>query len=321
MKGSFPRNDNGTADTNKNGYYRFVGLTSEIQSGRSKSFIISDQRGRSIEIAIFNKDGQYYAISNTCIHKGAPLSKGILKGGIVTCSWHGWKYCIKNGRSPHKGGDSVNSYEVKIVKSNKLFVNCIPSSLAKRVFTPHKRYVDLERSVNGYLMHMSKDTTLQINTKKRNTRVLGISTTNANDKMAPRKSTSEEALRFALDYAHKYFETETVMIKLRELNFKHCEGYYSKNANACIFPCSISEVDSEDQMLEIYDRVILWADIVIIATPIRWGSASSLYYQMIQRMNCVQNQSVTHGKYLIRDKVAGFIITGGQDNVQHVAGE
>jgi hypothetical protein len=42
---------------------------------------------------------------------------------------------------------------------------------------------------------------------------------------------------------------------------------------------------------------------------------------MIQRMNCVQNQSVTHGKYLIRDKVAGFIITGGQDNVQHVAGE
>ena len=323
MKKSFPGNDNGTADTSKNGYYRFVGLTSDIQSGRSKSFIISDQRGRSIEIAIFNKDGQYYAISNTCIHKGAPLSKGILEGDIVTCSWHGWKYSIKNGRSPHKGGDSVNSYEVKIVNSNKLFVNCIPSNLAKRVFTPHKRYRDLERSVNEYLMHMSmsKDTRLQINTKKRNTRILGISTTNANDKMAPRKSTSEEALRFALDYAHKYFETETVMIKLRELNFKHCEGYYSKNANACIFPCSISEVDSDDQMLEIYDRVILWADIVVIATPIRWGSASSLYYQMIQRMNCVQNQSVTHGKYLIRDKVAGFIITGGQDNVQHVAGE
>ena len=87
------------------------------------------------------------------------------------------------------------------------------------------------------------------------------------------------------------------------------------------FPCSISEVDSEDQMLEIYNKVILWADIVLVATPIRWGSASSLYYQMIQRMNCVQNQSVTHGNYLIRDKVAGFIITGGQDNVQHVAGE
>ena len=47
----------------------------------------------------------------------------------------------------------------------------------------------------------------------------------------------------------------------------------------------------------------------------------SLYYQMVQRMNCVQNQSVTNQQYLIRDKAAAFIITGGQDNVQHVAGE
>ena len=39
---------------------------------------------------------------------------------------------------------------------------------------------------------------------------------------------------------------------------------------------------------------------------------------MIQRMNCVQNQIITHDTYLIRDKVAAFIITGGQDNVQHV---
>ena len=83
----------------------------------------------------------------------------------------------------------------------------------------------LEKSVNNHLLHMSKDTTLPIdNNNKRKTRVLGISTTNANDKMAPRKSTSEEALRFALDYAHSIFEAETVMIKLRELNFKHCEG-------------------------------------------------------------------------------------------------
>ena len=38
-------------------------------------------------------------------------------------------------------------------------------------------------------------------------------------------------------------------------------------------------------------------------------------------MNCVQNQSITNNNYLVRDKVAAFIITGGQDNIQHVAGE
>ncbi|HYZ50351.1 MAG TPA: flavodoxin family protein, partial [Nitrososphaeraceae archaeon] len=125
----------------------------------------------------------------------------------------------------------------------------------------------------------------------------------------------------ALDYAKNEFSAETKLIKLRDLHFKHCEGYYSKNASACIFPCSISEMDKDDQMIEIYQKVIIWADVVVIATPIRWGNASSLYYQMIQRMNCVQNQSITHETYLIRDKVAAFIITGGQDNVQHVAGE
>jgi nitrite reductase/ring-hydroxylating ferredoxin subunit len=257
MNGLLPEDDNGIGDSNKDKYYRYVGLASEIQSGKSKSFSILDERGKSIQVAVFNIDGQYYSISNTCIHKGAPLSKGLLEGDIVTCAWHGWKYCVKNGISPHKGGDSVDSYQVKVVNNDKLYVNCIPSNLGKRVFQPHPAYVDLEKSVSDYLSDMSKDATLPIENDKRKTRVLGISTTNANDKMAPRKSTSEEALRFALDYAHSVFEAETVMVKLRELNFKHCEGYYSKNANACIFPCSISEVDKEDQMLEIYDRVIL----------------------------------------------------------------
>ncbi len=50
-------------------------------------------------------------------------------------------------------------------------------------------YVDLETSVNDFLMHMSKDNTLPIDSNNRKTRILGISTTNANDKMAPRKST------------------------------------------------------------------------------------------------------------------------------------
>src|SRR5919198_108792 len=238
------------------------------------------------------------------------------------------QFSIIDGKAPHKGGDSVNSYEIKIV-NDKLYVNSTPTSLGKRVTQPHEVYSNLDNSVKEYLNHMEKDSRLQVSgidssagaTDYKKIRALGISTTNSNDKIAPRKSTSEEALRYALDYAKNEFGAETKMIKLRDLHFKHCEGYYSKNASACIFPCSISEMDKDDQMIEIYQKVIIWADVVIIATPIRWGNASSLYYQMIQRMNCVQNQSITHESYLIRDKVAAFIITGGQDNVQHVAGE
>jgi len=60
---------------------------------------------------------------------------------------------------------------------------------------------------------------------------------------------------------------------------------------------------------------------VVIATPIRWGNASALYYKMVERLNCVQNQITIRNRELIRNKVAAMIITGGQDNVQAVAGQ
>jgi hypothetical protein len=42
---------------------------------------------------------------------------------------------------------------------------------------------------------------------------------------------------------------------------------------------------------------------------------------MAERMNCVQNQITVRNRVLIRNKVAGFIIVGGQDNIQMVAGQ
>jgi multimeric flavodoxin WrbA/nitrite reductase/ring-hydroxylating ferredoxin subunit len=308
-----------------NSTFRHLCRTKELPPGKSRQFSISNEKGTKIEIAVFNIDGIYCAISNSCQHQGGPLSEGILdyENKIVTCPWHGWKYSVLNGKAPHEGGDSVSSYETRIV-NDELYVNSIPANIGKRVTQPHEAYSNLENSVKEYLNHMDKNSRLEVNCggdANKKIKVLGISTTNSNDKVAPRKSTSEAALSYALDYAKNQFGTETMMIKLRDLHFKHCEGYYSKNAKACIFPCSISEMDKKDQMIEIYEKVILWADVVILSTPIRWGNASSLYYQMIQRMNCVQNQIITHNKYLIRDKVAAFIITGGQDNVQHVAGE
>lgn len=193
-----------------------------------------------------------------------------------------------------------------------------PQKLAQNFIVPHRSYADLQNKVKNHLRHLDTENSV---TSDSLVRILGISSTNSKDDISPTKSTSEDSLKYALDYAKNKLGADCNMVKLRQLKFKHCEGYYSKNAKACIFPCSISEMDKEDQMIQIYEKLILWSDIVIISTPIRWGNASSLYYQMVQRMNCVQNQSITNHQYLIRDKVAAFIITGGQDNIQHVAGE
>ena len=238
-------------EDDKNSSYRYICLSSQIPSGKSKKFFIKDEEEKNLEIAVFNVDGIFYAISDACMHKGGPLSDGFIDGDIVTCPWHGWKYSVKNGKSPHEGGDGVSSFEVKATGS-KLYVNYVPSSVGKRIFRPHESYLKLEESVNNHLIQESNDEILPTDDKK--IRILGISTTNTNDKVAPRKSTSEDALHFALEFARKELEAETVMVKLRELEFSHCEGYYSKNAKACIFPCSISERDKEDQMIQIYKR-------------------------------------------------------------------
>ena len=42
---------------------------------------------------------------------------------------------------------------------------------------------------------------------------------------------------------------------------------------------------------------------------------------MAERLNCVQNAITVRNRVLIRNKVAGFIIVGGQDNIQAVAGQ
>ncbi|HZF17998.1 MAG TPA: hypothetical protein VE046_18880 [Steroidobacteraceae bacterium] len=43
--------------------------------------------------------------------------------------------------------------------------------------------------------------------------------------------------------------------------------------------------------------------------------------RMVERMNCIQNPITLSNNVLIRDKVAACIVTGGQDNVQAVAGQ
>jgi nitrite reductase/ring-hydroxylating ferredoxin subunit len=106
---------------------RYLCLTSEISQGRSKVFSISDNTGRKQDIAVFNIKGSFYGISNICAHEGGPLNQGTLEKTIVTCPWHGWKYDVRNGRSPHLGGDSVKSFKIKVIR-DKLYLELIPSN-------------------------------------------------------------------------------------------------------------------------------------------------------------------------------------------------
>ncbi len=80
-------------------------------------------------------------------------------------------------------------------------------------------------------------------------------------------------LQVALDHAQS-LGVATRRIDLNRLRFRACEGYYSKAAHACTWPCSITQMDPEDQLDQVYEAFVHWADVILIATPIRWGAAS-----------------------------------------------
>ena len=48
-------------------------------------------------IAVFNLDGQYYAIEDVCTHDGGELTGGILDGDQIECVRHGARFCIRTG--------------------------------------------------------------------------------------------------------------------------------------------------------------------------------------------------------------------------------
>lgn len=252
-------------------------------------------------IALSHKDGQWGAVSNLCNHVGGPLGEGKLDGDYLVCPWHYWKFHRATGKGePGYEADCVPAYPVK-VEAGRLLVDV--ANATKRGLLPHPPH-PLEREPKREPGPL---------------RVAGISTT-AMDAGHPRFSGSDHLLQAALDAA-KAEGAETKLITLNELKFRACEGFYSKSAQACTWPCSITQMDKNDEMDRVYEALVHWADAVIVATPIRWGTASSLYFKMAERLNCVQNAQTIANNVLIRDKVAGFIIVGGQDNVQMVAGQ
>ncbi len=69
-----------------------VAETKEVPAGTAKAV---DVEGRAV--ALFNVDGTYYAIADTCTHRGGPLSEGAVEGTVVTCPWHGATFDVTTG--------------------------------------------------------------------------------------------------------------------------------------------------------------------------------------------------------------------------------
>ena len=86
-----------------------VGPESDIQPGQSACVFVND-----IPIAIFNVNGEYYAIGDTCTHEDFSLSEGeVFDDATVECALHGSRFDLRTGEAlslPATG--SAGSYQV-----------------------------------------------------------------------------------------------------------------------------------------------------------------------------------------------------------------
>lgn len=87
-----------------------VARQSEIPDKSAKCVEVSGKR-----IALFNLGGEFYAIDDTCTHKGGPLCEGKIEGEEVVCPWHRAHYEIKTGEvTTPPAPDGVTRYNVRV---------------------------------------------------------------------------------------------------------------------------------------------------------------------------------------------------------------
>lgn len=86
-----------------------VGAINDLRPGECARFELPD----GDELAVFNVNGEYYATSNFCPHRGAPLSEGVLCGNVIECGLHGWQFDVRTGECLTVT-ETIKTYPLKI---------------------------------------------------------------------------------------------------------------------------------------------------------------------------------------------------------------
>lgn len=70
-----------------------IAAVADCPPGEAREIVAADRI-----IALFNVEGTFYALDGICPHQGGPLGRGVLRGCVVTCPWHGWQFDVTTGQ-------------------------------------------------------------------------------------------------------------------------------------------------------------------------------------------------------------------------------
>lgn len=89
--------------------FQTVARVGEIPVGEGRAFPVN-----GVMVAVFNTDGEYSAINDTCPHMGASLASGHVENAAVMCPWHAWSFCVKEGTWLDNPKIKVDCYQVRV---------------------------------------------------------------------------------------------------------------------------------------------------------------------------------------------------------------
>jgi multimeric flavodoxin WrbA len=125
---------------------------------------------------------------------------------------------------------------------------------------------------------------------------------NASLKHEPKASNTGEVVEMLLGEMKALAPIEVAHVRLADKDIPVGLGF--KESETDEWPTIVEEIKK--------------AQVVIFATPIWWGTRSSLMQRAIERMDAFDEEFIKGGRSALLNKVAGIVITGSEDGAQAV---
>ena len=92
-----------------------IGDAGDLPPGASKIVVVAERK-----VAVFNIDGELYAIEDRCPHRGASLGEGTRDRFVVTCPLHKWEFDLRTGQCVGQPGNELRRFEVFVTGDSLL---------------------------------------------------------------------------------------------------------------------------------------------------------------------------------------------------------
>jgi nitrite reductase/ring-hydroxylating ferredoxin subunit len=86
-----------------------VAREEEIPDGERKIVEVD-----GLSIGVFHHKGHWYALRNSCLHRGGPVATGELVNDAIICPWHGYTYDVTSGRLLMDPSAKLEMYPVTV---------------------------------------------------------------------------------------------------------------------------------------------------------------------------------------------------------------